>query len=137
MEDQFNERARMEDRLLIGALPAGITHPIAAGMMRRAAAQAAAPAVAMEVDEPETQVVVNHPGQSYQTDHRKHDREVNLIPHLEDYNTEESMLIRRKPPGPGVAPYVPNPAVMRSLNIKIRARNPPSQINVGSNPSGG
>ena len=34
MENQFNERARMEDRLRLGGLPASISHPIAAEMMR-------------------------------------------------------------------------------------------------------
>ena len=119
MENQSNERARMEDRLRIGALPASITHPIAAEMMRRAAA----PVVAMEVDEPETQVVVNHNGATYQTETRGYDRKTKKIPNLKDYDTDENKLIRRRPNAPGVAPYIPDPAVARSLNIKIRARN--------------
>ena len=49
LENAFNERQRMEDRLRIGSVPASISHPIAAEMVRRAAV----PVVAMEVDQPE------------------------------------------------------------------------------------
>ena len=53
LENQFNERHRMEDRLRLGGLPASISHPIAAAMVR-AAAPAAQPAAAapMDVDAP-------------------------------------------------------------------------------------
>ena len=46
LENQFNERHRMEDRLRIGGLPASITHPVAAAMVAAQNPAAAAAAAA-------------------------------------------------------------------------------------------
>ena len=118
MENQFNERARMEDCLRIGALPASITHPIAVMMRRAAALVVAAPVVAMEVDEPGAIVARNHDGNTYQTTTRETDRNRGIL-NLEDYTLDEDRMFRGTPMGPDV---------LRSLNIKIRARN--AQYNV-------
>jgi hypothetical protein len=75
----------------------------------------------MEVDPAEVKVAFNHTHQAYQ----KHHRLKSLAdgePNLEDFTAEENKLSRRKPKA-GDPPYIPDPAVMRRYNIKVRARN--------------
>ena len=68
-----------------------------------------------------TLIAKNHTGKTYQTTTREIDRDSG-IPNLDDYDEPERKLIRRKKDFPNEV-SIPNPAVVRSLNIKIRARN--------------
>ena len=105
LENQFTERHKMEDRLRLGGLPASISHPIAAAMVRP---NAPAP---MEVDE--VMMAPNHDGQTYQTTTRETDRNLG-IPNLEDYTRDEDRLMRGTQMGNDV---------VRSYNIKVQAKN--------------
>jgi len=123
LENQFDERQRMETHLRRGNVPAHMAHPIAAAMLAPAAP------VAMVVDDAdtgmgvvETVIAKNDSGRTYQTATCETDRNRD-VPNLDDFTSEENKLIRRQPDAPGVAPYVPIPEVVRTLNIKIRARN--------------
>jgi len=74
----------------------------------------------MEVDQPEVKVALNHDHQFYQKATRLKDSAAG-IPNLEDFDGAKNKLSRRQPKAGD--PYIPDPAVMRSYNIKVRARN--------------
>ena len=113
LENQFNERHRMEDRLRLGGLPASISHPIAAAMAREVPVQ---PAAAMEVDAAGRREGIVEAVGAFQQFHRTKER-LEGRPHMEDFTPEEELVGRSSR---NRALY---PAAVVSRNVKQRARS--------------
>jgi len=115
----------MEDRLRIGALPAGLTHPIFAEMMRRAAVPVVAP-VAMEVDQPEAdadmgraepKVAYNHTHVEFPKIRRMMEFNKGGKPLLDDFKAAEKLAARSN------TNVIADPVSRSGYNAKVRARN--------------
>ena len=124
LENAFQKRQRMESRLRIGNVPAHIVHPIAAAMMGRVRR-----GDYMNVDAGVDDMMgvsdkepYNHAHREFSKHHRKKLYKNNagtiLDPLMADFTDAERRLGQITSTSTAI-----DPAVLRSFNAKVRARN--------------